>query len=355
VLDESGTLRRGIASLIKNIGSGFLVIPVVSLLFAIGGIVENMQEEIIALIPVLLVLGKRMGYPPIIVVSMSAGAAMVGSAFSPINPFQVQLAQKLAELPLGSGGLFRSVFLVLALTWWIAMTMRHAAKTRLPVESASNENEEYLTTRDGLALGVVLVTFSVLVWGMSNGWGFNEMGALFLIMGVVLGFTSGMGVRGTTEAYVKGFRAMAAAAVMVGFARAIFVVLEDGHIIDTIVNGLFAPLEGLSLLVSGIGLVAAQTVIHVFVPSVTGQAVLTMPVLVPLSDLLEMSRQITVLAYQYGAGLCDLITPTNGPLLAILSIAGLTYADWIRFAFRLYLGLLVLGLASIGIAISVGL
>jgi uncharacterized ion transporter superfamily protein YfcC len=141
---------------------------------------------------------------------------------------------------------------------------------------------------------------------------------------------------------------------MVGFARAIFVVLEDGHIIDTIVNGLFAPLEGLPLLVSGVGLVAAQTVIHVFVPSATGHAVLTMPVLVPLSDLLEMSRQVTVLTYQYGGGLCDLITPTNGTLLAILSVAGLTFADWIRFAFRLYLGLIALSLGAIAMAIAIG-
>jgi uncharacterized ion transporter superfamily protein YfcC len=354
VLDESGTLRRAVASLVKNSGSGFFVIPVVSAIFAIGGIVENMQEEIIALIPVLLVLTRRVGYPPVVAVAMSAGAAIVGSAFSPINPFQVQLAQKLAELPLGSGGLFRSVFLVLALTWWIAMTMRVAARTRLPVELTEREDEDYLTRRDGLTLGVVLVTFIVLVWGMSNGWGFNDLGALFLIMGIVVGIISGMGVSGTAEAYVKGFRSMAAAAVMVGFARAIFVVLEDGHIIDTIVNGLFAPLEGLPLLVSGVGLVAAQTVIHVFVPSATGHAVLTMPVLVPLSDLLEMSRQVTVLTYQYGGGLCDLITPTNGTLLAILSVAGLTFADWMRFAFRLYLGLIALSLGAIAMAIAIG-
>jgi uncharacterized ion transporter superfamily protein YfcC len=102
-------------------------------------------------------------------------------------------------------------------------------------------------------------------------------------------------------------------------------------------------------------MVAAQTVIHVFVPSVTGQAVLTMPVLVPLSDLLDMSRQVAVLTYQVGGGLCELITPTNGSLLAILSVAGLTFADWIRFAFRLYLGLLALGLLAITAALTIGL
>jgi len=357
VLDESGTLRRGVSSLIGNSGTGLMIIPVVSLIFAVGGIIENMQEEIIALVPVLLVLTRRAGYPPIVAVAMSVGAAMVGSAFSPINPFQVQLAQKLAELPLGSGGLFRTVFLVLALTWWIGMTMRYAVRTRLPVHAIEHAGDDVRMTRqDVITLGIVIATFVILVWGVtSQGWGFNELSALFLIMGIVIGLTNRLGLTGTAEAYAKGFASMASAAVLIGFARAIFVVLEDGRIIDTLVNGLFAPLEGLPLLVSAVGLFAAQTVIHFFVPSVSGHAVLTMPVLVPLSDLLEMSRQVTVLTYQYGAGLGDMITPTNGTLLAILSVAGLTYADWMRFAFRLYLGLAVLGLTSTAVAIAIGL
>lgn len=357
VLDEAGTLRRGVASLVGSSGTGLMIIPVVSLIFAVGGVIENMQEEIIALVPVLLVLTRRAGYPPIVAVAMSVGAAMVGSAFSPINPFQVQLAQKLAELPLGSGGLFRTVFLLLALAWWIGMTMRYAKRTRLPVHSIEHDGDHpTMTKQDGLTLLIVFATFVILVWGVtSQGWGFNELSALFLTMGIVIGLLNGMGLTGTAEAYAKGFGSMATAAVLIGFARAIFVVLEDGRIIDTLVNGLFSPLEGLPLLVSAIGLFAAQTIIHFFVPSVSGHAVLTMPVLVPLSDLLEMSRQVTVLTYQYGAGLCDMITPTNGTLLAILSVAGLTYADWIRFAFRLYLGLAVLGLASTAIAIAIGL
>lgn len=356
VLDESGTLRRGVSALVKNAGTGLMVIPVVSMIFAVGGIVENMQEEIIALVPVLLVLTRRVGYPPIVAVAMSGGAAMVGSAFSPINPFQVQLAQKLAELPLGSGGLFRTVFLVIALAWWIGMTMRYAARTRLPVQLIEDESEVKVTRRDALTFGIVLVTFVIVIWGMtSRGWGFNDLSALFFIMGIVVGAVNGMGFTGTAEAYVKGFRAMASAAVMIGFARAIFVVLQDGQIIDTMVNALFAPLQGLPLLVSSVGMVVAQTVIHFFVPSMTGHAVLTMPVLVPLSDLLELSRQVIVMTYQYGAGLCDMITPTNGSLLAILSVAGLTYADWMRFALRLYLGLIALGLSAIAAAIVIGL
>jgi uncharacterized ion transporter superfamily protein YfcC len=356
VLDEAGTLRRAVATLVGRANAGLIAIPVVSLVFATGGIVENMQEEVIALVPVLLVLTKRIGYTPIVAVAMSGGAAIVGSAFSPINPFQVQIAQKLAELPLGSAGLFRTAFLILALAWWIGMTMRYATRTRLPVQMVSSDPEATMTRRDGLTLAFVLATFGVVVWGMtSQDWGFNELSALFFFMGIVIGIFGGLGLTGTANAYAKGFSSMASAAVLIGVARAIFVVLEDGNIIDTMVHALFAPLDDLPLIVSSFGVIVAQTVIHVFVPSVSGQAVLTMPVLVPLADLLQMSRQVMVLTYQYGGGLCDLITPTNGALLAILSVAGLTFPDWIRFAFRLYLGLIVLGVAAVAIALAIGL
>lgn len=357
VVDETGTLRRGISALVNRLaGGGLMVIPIVSLVFATGGAVENMQEEIIALVPPLLILTRRVGFTPMVAVSMSVGAAAVGSAFSPINPFQVQIAQKLAELPLGSGAIFRLAFLALALTLWIGVTMRYALATRVKAEEVEGEEEQSLTGRDILILCVVAATFAVVVWGMtSQNWGFDELSAAFFIMGVGVGALGGLGVTGTAEAYAKGFRSMAYAAVLIGFARAIFVVLQDGGIVDTIVHALFTPLEDLPLLASAIGMTAAQTAIHVPVPSVSGQAVLTMPVLVPLSDLLGLSRQVTVLAYQYGAGLCDLITPTNGALMAILGIAGVRFEVWFKFAFSVYLALIVLGILSISLGIAIGL
>ena len=380
VVDETGALKRGVTSLIRSLqGRDLLVIPVVSVFFATGGVVENMQEEIIPLVPVLLILTRRLGFTPMVAVAMSAGAAFVGSAFSPINPFQVSIAQRLAELPLGSGALFRIVFLVIALAFWIGMTMRYARRTRSPaadveagegsataVEAGSAAAGEGSATDAGPAEGVrpsdlgifalVLATFAVVVVGMMVWhWGFNELSAAFFIMGVTVGLLSGMKVGGTAEAYVRGFRSMAYAGLLIGFARAIYVVLQDGRVVDTIVHALFTPLEGLPVLASSVGMVAAQTAIHVPVPSVSGQAVLTMPLLVPLSDLLGMSRQVTVLAYQYGAGLCELLTPTNGALMAILASAGIRYEDWVRHAFPLYLGLVALGLVAIALALAIGL
>ena len=375
VVDETGALRRGITSLVRALrGRDLLVIPVVSLCFATGGVLENMQEEIIPLTPVLMILAGRMGFTPITAVAMSAGPAFVGSAFSPINPFQVQIAQRLAELPLLSGALFRIVFLVLALALWIGMTMRYAARTRGEPEVAGDRAaqadrggtgggtsddasaDEGVRRSDLLILGLVAATFALIVPGLALWhWGFNELSAAFFIMGVIVGLLAGMRLSGTAQAYVRGFRGMAYAGLLIGFARAIYVVLQDGQIIDTIVHAMFTPLEGLPVLASAFGMVGAHTAIHVPVPSVSGQAVLTMPLLVPLSDLLGMSRQVTVLAYQYGAGLCELITPTNGALMAILASAGVRYEAWLRHVLPLYLGLVAIGLAAIAAAVALGL
>jgi uncharacterized ion transporter superfamily protein YfcC len=357
VLDETGTLRRGVSSLVRRVGDReLLIIPVVSILFAIGGVVENMQEEIIALLPPLLILTRRVGFSPTVAVAMSLGSAMVGSAFSPINPFQVQIALKLAELPLGSGGLFRLIFLLIALAIWIALTMRYAIRTRVAPEHDEYAEQRSLLGRDWFTLATLVTTFAISVWGMLiQGWGFEELAAAFFIMGLVVGGIGKLGFTGTAEAYIKGFKSMAYAAILIGFARAIFVVLQDGRIIDTIVNGLFTPLEQLPLMASSVGMLVAQAIIHVPVPSVSGQAVLTMPVLVPLSDLLGMSRQLTVLAYQYGAGLCEMITPTNGALMAILGIAGVRFENWLQFVLPLYLIMVTLGIASMAIALMIGL
>lgn len=359
VVDETGTLRRAIPSLIRALGGrDILVVPVVSLFFAMGGVVQNMQEEIIPLIPVLMILVARLGFTPLVAVAMSAGAAFVGSAFSPINPFQVQIAQQAAQVDVLSGALFRSVFLAFSLALWIGATVRYAAATRGAAQGTMSEQQlgVTMTARDRLVLAMVGATFVFMVVGIQQwGWDFDQMSAAFFIMGVLVGFVSGMGVSGTAQAYAKGFREMAYAALLIGFARAISTVLEEGRIIDTIVAGMFAPLENLPQMASALGMVVGQALIHVPVPSVSGQAVLTMPVLVPLADLLGLSRQVIVLAYQYGAGLCDLITPTNGALMAILAAAGVRYEHWMKFTLPLYAILVVLGGASIAVAIAIGL
>jgi uncharacterized ion transporter superfamily protein YfcC len=358
VVDQTGVLRRGVSWLVGVLGERtILVIPIVCVLFATGGVLENMQEEIIALIPVLLILTNRLGYRPMVAVAMSVGAANIGSAFSPINPFQVGIAQKLAQLPLLSGGGFRLLFLALALGIWITFVVRLAQKTATdPILTGDEDHQQSFLPKDGLILAMVAGTFSLLVWGMlSQGWGFNEMSGLFFGMGILVGAIAGMGVGGTAQAYARGFREMSLAALLIGFARAIYVVLEDGRIVDTMVHAMVTPLESLPTLASAIGMIGAHIVIHFPVPSVSGQAVLTMPVLVPLSDLLGLSRQVTVLAYQYGAGITDLIIPTSGTLMAVLATAKVPYEDWMRWVLPRWGAMIALGAVAVAVGILVGL
>ena len=171
-------------------------------------------------------------------------------------------------------------------------------------------------------------------------------------MGVAAGLVGGLRVSGTAAAFAEGFGSMASAALLIGFARAIYVVLNDGQIVDTIVYGIFTPIGNLPVILSAWGMMVAQTAIHFPVPSTSGQAVLTMPVLIPLSDLLGLSRQVTVLAFHYGAGLCELLTPTNGALMAVLAVAGVRYEDWFRFLGPLYLLLFALGAAAVGVGVA---
>ena len=362
VVDETGALRQGVDWLVGRFGhSETLVIPVTSLAFALGGVLDNMKEEIIALVPVMLLLSRRLGYRPTVAVAMSLGAAAVGAAFSPINPFQVGIAQQLAQLPLLSGSWFRIAFLIGALALWIWGTLRHAVRTRSdpappPAAGDRSAGTGTLDRRRWIVLALVVVTFGALVAGvLGSKWGFNEMAALFFVMGVVAGLVGGLGVGGTAEAFVAGFRSMAYAALLIGFARAIYVTLEQGRIVDTIVHDLFPPLANLPLAFAALGMMLVHAAVHVPVPSPSGHAVLTLPILVPLADLLGLSRQVTVLAYQYGGGLCELFTPTNGALMAILAAAQVRYEEWLRFAAPLVLGLLALGAGAIGLGVVIGL
>jgi uncharacterized ion transporter superfamily protein YfcC len=361
VVEKTGALGQAtgwLAGLLAD--RSLLVIPVVSLAFATGGVVENMGEEIIPLIPILLLLAGRLGFSPLVAVAMSLGAAAVGASFSPLNPFQVGIAQKLAQLPLGSGWTFRLAFLVVALALWIAGTMRYAMRNRVtdsaPLSAPEGMAPKPLGTRNAFILMLVLAAFGSYVYGaLRLGWELNQLSALFFAMGVVAGLVGGLGVQGTAAAFSEGFGSMAYAAVLIGFARTISVLLDQGHVIDTVVHGMFVPIEGRPAGIAALAMMVAHVGVHFPVPSVSGQAVLTMPVLVPLSDLIGLQRQVTVLAYQYGAGLGDVLTPTNGALMAVIAAAGVPYDKWLRFAVPLTAALLALGAAALMVGIAVGL
>ncbi|MFL5495869.1 MAG: YfcC family protein [Gemmatimonadales bacterium] len=361
VVERTGALAALVNWLAARLARrGIWVVPAAGLAFGLGGVLIQMQEELIAFVPVLLLLSRQLGFNPLTAVAMSLGASAIGAAFSFIDPFQVGIAQKVAQLPLLSGWQFRIAFLVPAWLIWIAGTVLFARRTRglpaTPTEASGPAPLDSAGWRQTAVLSVVLVTFAMFILGVLRlGWDFDQLSALFFVMGVAAGLLGGLRLADTAEAFVEGFRSMAFAALLIGFARGIYVVLDEGHIVDTIVQGLFSPIAGLPIALAALGMMAMHTLVHFPVPSTSGQAVLTLPLLVPLSDLIGLSRQVTVLAYQYGAGLCEIVTPTNGALMAMLAAAGVRFEDWLRFVLPLFALLLALGALGIGVAIATGL
>ena len=182
-------------------------------------------------------------------------------------------------------------------------------------------------------LAIVIAPMAAYVYGaLRLDWGFNELSGAFVAGGILAGLVGGLGVGGTVGAYLDGMQSLLPAALMVGVARSISIVLEDGRIVDTILFALVTPLAHLPAMLAAIIMIPFQALIHIAVPSVSGQAVLTMPLFVPLADVLGLSRHVPVLAYQTGAGLMEMATPTNGALMAILLAAGVPFTQWLRFA-----------------------
>src|SRR5262245_47997030 len=360
VVDRLGTLPALVAVLVARFRRrGLWAIPVICTFFATMGALENMQEEIIPLVPVLLVLGEGLGVDAVVVVAMSAGSAMIGSAFGPTNPFQAGIALKLAELPLFAGGGLRVVMFVAGLAVWIAWTVRYAARNRVtgpevrlkPDPTTVQTDRGSLSAKHALILLLAIAPMAMYVYGaLKLDWGFNELSGAFLLAGILAGLVGGLGATGTLTAYLEGAQSLLPAALMIGIARSISLVLEDGHVVDTILNALVTALAEVPATLSGVLQIAAHSLIHVAVPSVSGQAVLTMPLFVPMADLLGVSRPVSVLAYQTGAGLTGLVTPTDGALMAVLLAAGVAYERWIRFAIGAALLCVLIGVAAIFVA-----
>jgi uncharacterized ion transporter superfamily protein YfcC len=356
VVERTGTFGRLVSGLARRLkGRGLLVIPVASVAFSLGGIMMQMQEELIAFVPVLLILVRQLGFTPLTAVAMSLGAAAVGAAFSPVNPFQVIIAQKVAELPPASGLGFRLAFMVPALALWIWATIRHARRTRVTPKDMPEDQKAPLDVRDITVLLSIIAAFGIYIYGAQRlDWEFDQLSALFFVVGLLAGLLGRLGIGGTAEAFADGFRSMAFAGLLIGFARAIYVVMNEGQIVDTVVHGLFIPIAGLPAALSALGMMIIQAGIHLPVPSTSSQAVLTLPLLVPLSDLIGLSRQVTVLAYQYGAGLCEIVTPTNGALMAMLAAAGVRYEEWFQFVAPVWGTLMLLAALALIVAVGTG-
>lgn len=352
VVEKTGALQVGIEALIYRFrGNSILLLVCLSLAFSIAGGTIGMQEEIIAMAPILVMLANKLNYDKISIIGLSLGSALLGAGLSPINPFNGLLAQNIAELNVQEGIVFRLIVFGIGIGFWTFLMIR---KGKLKEEQT--EPLEFMSVKItwNNALILILATGGVVVsgWGITQkDWGFNEMSALFFVIGITCGILGKMGLNGTARAYTEGFSEMIFAGVIVGLARSVYIVLEKGMVIDTMIQGLFSPLESLPESMALVGLYITQLLIHIPVPSTSGHAVLTIPLATPLMDLLGISRQLAVFTYQYPASMMDMLTPTNGGMMAVIAAAGINYKDWIKYILKSWILLCIFCLISVFIAL----
>ncbi len=343
LLDGSGALARLVGALVGRTRRPALVVLGLGALFACFGAAEQMHEEFIALIPVLVILSRNLGFGAITALAMSMGAAMVGAAFGPTNPFGTGAALKAAELGPMSAAAMRFGVLGVALALWLGYTLWRAPSDdiRPDVTLASDDPP---TLRDGLSLLALTIPIVVYVVGVLRwGWGINELTALVLVGAFVVGALQRYALADTATRLIRGMEGMVGAAILVGVARGIGLVLTDGRVIDTIIAGVVAPLELIPAQVAAVAMIPAHALIHIGVSSTSGQAMLTMPIFAPLGDLLGISRDAVVLAFSAGGVFTDAVNPTNGALFAMLLNAKVSYGRWLKFAIP---GMLLVWLAA---------
>lgn len=352
VIEQTGALQVGIESLIYQFRNHpYWLFYLLGFICSICGGVFYMSEEFIGLIPIFILLARKTNYDLRAILSIGVGSAMIGAAFSPFNPFGSMLAMKIAQVDPAEEVVFRMIFFVIAVSVWISYHAKFG-KEKGTGDTTVELKKVAISIPHRIILGMTLFGIGLMIWGVAfQGWDYNQMGVMFFVIGLVCGIVGGLGLNGTARTFSSGFSEMIFAGVVIGLAQAIYLILEQGKAIDPIIFGLLQPLESLPNQLAVVGLFVSQAIIHIPVPSTSGQAVLTMPLVTPLTDLLGMSREIAVFTYQYSATLMDMMTPTNGTILAILAAANIKFNHWVAYIWKSWLLILGIGLLAVLIAL----
>lgn len=369
IIRQTGAIEAGINKGVRHLeGREKLLIPASMFLFSIGGFTMGMAEESIIFVPIGIALARAMGFDAVTGTAMITMGAAAGFMGGMINPFTVGVAQSLAQLPLFSGLTFRAIVYVFVLAFAIWYVMRYAYRVKAdPTKSvlygvenqASPEQATVdipeLNVRHKLVFLVMVVGLSFNVYGVFQyEWFLTELTASFLIMGLIAGLVGGLNVNTLFDSFVAGARAVTFGALIVGFARAITVVLEDGKIIDTMIYALTSAIGHLPDAVNVIAMFGIQAFLNLFISSGSGQAATTMPIMVPIADILGIQRQIAVLAFQYGDAVTNSIIPTSSALMGYLAVAGIPYEKWVKFIWKLLLGWAVIASIALIVAVTIG-
>jgi uncharacterized ion transporter superfamily protein YfcC len=352
-----GVRRLSRYKVVRKLGVENIIITMVMLLFSLFGAVFGMSEETIAFVVVFIPLAIQMGYDSIVGVCMCYVAAHVGFAGAMLNPFTIGIAQGIADLPLFSGLEYRLVCWVVLTLIGIAFVLWYARRVKNKPESSpvyklddywrsrmQTSEENRLSIRQKLILLLFLVTIVALVVGVLKfGWYIAEISALFLAMGIVAGILDRQRADDIAKLFLAGCKDILSAALVVGLASGIIFILKDGRVIDTILYGLTRSLAQMGEVASLGAMYVFQTLLNVVMPSGSAKAALTMPIMAQFADLIDVSRQTTVLAFQFGDGFTNILTPTSGVLIGVLGMARIPYGTWLKWVWKFILALIVIG------------
>lgn len=377
ILMKTGAIHNGILALIaKTRQLEFLFIPILFALFSLGGAVFGMGEEAIAFCIVLLPLMLALGYDAITTVLVTYVATQIGFATSWMNPFNVAIAQGIAEVPLFSGQELRMLMWLVFTAFGLLFTMRYAAKVKANPQSSLSFNSDQRVRAaqnvqqhpsyshlDSVILGLFFAGLVWIIWGVTaRQYYIPEIASQFFAIGIVIGIAAVIGRRLSVNDVADGFKQGAAdllpAALIVGMAKGIVLLLggdnpETPSVLNTLLYYSAQSLQDLPSYLSAWLMLVVQSIINFFVSSGSGQAALTMPLIAPLSDLIGLSRQTAVLAFQLGDGLTNCIIPTSAALIGCLGAVRLDWAVWLRFVWRLQLYLFALASVFMLLAVAI--
>ncbi len=343
-------------------------IPFFMILFSVMGATFGMSEETIVFVPLFVTLSLALGYDSITGVAIPYVGAHIGFAGAVYNPFTVGIAQGLAEIPVFSGAGFRMLLWLAITLAGIAMVYMYAtAVHKNPMKSpvymidkkreVKDEDGEIppILLRHIIVIGLFFLTLVLLIYGVVQlGWYIEELSGLFIALAVLSAIFGRLGGDDSAVAFLTGMRDVMGAAVIIALSRAILIIITDAEIVDTILFHLAASLDNFNAYGSASLMLGVQTLLNVVVPSGSGQAALTIPLMAPLGDLIGISRQNVVLIFQLGDGITNMIIPTSGVLMGVLGIAKIPWEVWAKWLFMKLLVLYAIALVFIVAGIAIG-
>lgn len=349
----TGTVDALIGRLLHRFGNKpYMLIFMVIFTFALTSGAIGTAGEYIPFVLILVGLCKAMRLDAMTAVGMVVVGYGIGYGVSAFGPFTVLVAQQVADVPLYSGVELRLAILlpfviigfhhVYSYAKRVSLDPSTSLTAHLPCPLQGNNEATYpeLTLRHKLILAGLIATIVTTVWGISQkGWYLYELGAVFIVWGVFSAIVGKLSADEAANRFIEGVKDLATTAVLIGIARGIALIMEDGQILHSLVHGMSIPLSYLGAELAAVGMFLMQSLLNLFIPSGSGQAYVTMPLMAPVGDLIGVNRQIAVLAYQFGDGFSNMIIPTNAVLMGIIGMAGVPYHLWFKFCFPLIIKL----------------